>query len=247
MGRPASGRPHVDASIKEEPTMFHDTHPSARRLVLVMVAAVLAAAPAFAETYTDRAKAAAATASKPAAQAPATQAPAAPKTDAAHDAMMAEAAKYASPGPGHDRLKGMAGKWKAVVKTWFAPGEPTVSEGTSENTMVMGGRFLMQKFTGTMQGQPFEGLGLTGYDNQKQEFQNVWVDNMSTGLTMTSGSYVGTNQEMVMKGTMPGPDGKDAPYRMVTKIVDDNKHVFTMSTTMEGKEATMMEITYTRM
>jgi hypothetical protein len=44
----------------------------------------------------------------------------------------------------------MLGRWKAVVKSWNGPGEPTVSEGTSENRMILGGRYLEQKFQSTM-------------------------------------------------------------------------------------------------
>ena len=45
----------------------------------------------------------------------------------------------------------------------------------------MGGRYLHGMFKGTAMGQPFEGASVSGYDNTKKKYFNVWVDSMSTG------------------------------------------------------------------
>jgi hypothetical protein len=172
--------------------------------------------------------------------------PEAIKTDPAQDAMMAEMAKYAAPGPMHKRLESMVGTWKCTVKAWMAPGEPMVSEGTSVNTLVLGGRYLAQDFTSTMMDQPFQGWGLTGYDNRKQQFTGLWIDNTSTAMMTQTGSLNAKGDELVFKGTTDGPDGKPMDVRMVTKFVDDKKHVFSMYAPMQGKETLMMEITYTK-
>lgn len=55
-----------------------------------------------------------------------------------------------------------------------------------------------------------------------------------------------TGKMLTTTATMPGPDGKPADVKMVTKIVDANTHVFSMYGVMGGKEQLMMEITYTR-
>jgi hypothetical protein len=169
------------------------------------------------------------------------------KTDPAHDAMMAEMMKYAAPGPGHEKLKSMEGKWKTVTKSWYAPGEPTVTEGSSENRLILGGRYLEQRFKGTMMGQPFEGYGLTGYDNRKGAYVTLWIDNASTEMMKAEGTMDDANNEMAFKATGTGPDGKPMDMRLVTRMVDANRHVFSMYGMMDGKEQLMMEITYTRM
>jgi hypothetical protein len=213
-----------------------------RTLALTMALCVFAAAGAAAESHSEKAKAKAAKATKT--ETAATKD--APKTDPAHDAMMAEMMKYAAPGPNHAKLKTMEGKWKAVVKSWFAPGEPTVSEGTSENRLVLGGRYLEQEFKGTMMDQPFEGYGLTGYDNKKNVFTTLWVDNTSTSMMNGNGSLDESGKEITVKGVMDGPAGTPIDYKTVTRIVDETKHVFSMYGIMEGKEQLMMEITYTK-
>src|SRR5262249_52979692 len=96
---------------------------------------------------------------KPAAKAAAKAAP------MSEDQMMAEMMKLATPGPYHEMLKKFAGSWKTETKMWMGPGEPQVSEGTAEASMILGGRFLKQEAKGNFMGQPFEGFGLTGYDN----------------------------------------------------------------------------------
>jgi hypothetical protein len=205
---------------------------------------VMAGGTSFAaEAKSTKAKATPATKSAPAAA----QGEVKVKTDAAHDAAMAEMMKYMMPGPSHETLKGMQGSWKAVVKSWFAPGEPTVTEGTADCRMILGDRFLEQRFTGALMGQPFEGYGVTGYDNRKKEYSSFWVDNMSTGMmTMTGGTLDAATKEMSFKGTMDGPDGTPVPTRTVTKFVSPDNHVFSMYASQGGKEALMLEITYTR-
>ena len=169
------------------------------------------------------------------------------KTDAPHDEMAKQMAQLAKPGDKHVWLKNGEGKWKTTVKSWFAPGEPTVSTGTSVSKMIMGGRYLEQNFKGTMMGEAFEGYGLTGYDNQKGQFWSTWIDNMSTGVMLSEGTLDESGKTLTQTGKGLAPDGSALTFRMVTQVVDDKSHVFTMYTTMgDGKEARMMEITYSR-
>lgn len=174
------------------------------------------------------------------------QASATAKTEVAPDAMMAEMMKLAQPGPQHKALGAMVGSWKAVTRSWNGPGEPVVSEGAAENRMILGGRYLESRFTSTMMNQPFEGYGLTGYDNQQGRYDFFWVDNMSTGMMTSSGMMDAAGKVLTTTSSMPGPDGKPQDVKMVTKIVSEDQHVFSMYGMTAGKEQLMMEITYTR-
>ena len=169
------------------------------------------------------------------------------KTATAQDTAMAAMMKMAQPGPQHALLKTMEGRWKAVVKSWNGPGEPSVSEGTSDARMILGGRYLEETFQSTMMNAPFEGHGLTGYDNATQRYWFSWIDNMSTGMMSGTGSMDDAGKLLTVTATTTGPDGKPAEVRMVTKLVDANNRTFSMYGTMGGQEMLMMEITYTRM
>jgi hypothetical protein len=168
---------------------------------------------------------------------------------AQQDAMMAEMAKYAAPGPMHnDFMKPLVGKWKTVQTTYMGP-QPTVSEGTCTRTMVMGDRFLESKYTGNFAGAPFEGLELLGFDTRKNSFNSVWVDNMGTSMAYSSASsYDAATKTLTIESSFDDPmTGKAVPYKMVTHIVDANTTLFTMVGKREGKDVTEMEIKYTRM
>src|SRR5581483_6486460 len=121
----------------------------------------------------------------------ATMATAADKSSSTMDpkAMMAMMQKYGMPGANHQILQQSVGRWSYTVRSWMKPGDtPMESQGTSVNTLLLGGRFLQQNVTGNMNGQPFEGLGLTGFDNMRQEYMSVWLDNMNTGMMVGSGT-----------------------------------------------------------
>ncbi|MEW5763913.1 MAG: DUF1579 domain-containing protein [Acidobacteriota bacterium] len=174
------------------------------------------------------------------------QAPPAPSQEM--QAMMEAYAKAAQPGPGHAFLAQLVGTFKATVKSWMGPGEPEVSEGISENTMIFGGRYLHQKFTGSVMGQTFEGLGLTGFDNTFQKFTGLWIDSMSTGMMTSEASLDATGKVLNSVETYPDPlTGKVKRTRSVLKIVDADTHVMEMyDVGPDGKEFRMMEITYRR-
>lgn len=161
------------------------------------------------------------------------------------EAKMWEAA--AKPGPEHERLKGLVGTWKAEVKHFHGP-EPEVTQGTSTVTSLMGGRFVQEDFKGEMMGQPFEGRGITGFDNNTRKYQTVWFDSMGTSITMWDGSYDEATKTIRMTGEMSTPMGVPVKMRGLDREVDSNKRIFEMYMTMPGADAEMktMEITYTR-
>lgn len=154
--------------------------------------------------------------------------------------------KIATPGAPHQMLASMAGSWHTRTKVWKEPGKPPMeSEGSSEQKMILGGRYLHQEFTGDMMGAPFSGIGVTGYDNNMQRYVSTWMDSMSTGIFFFEGT--------AERGTITQYARYDDPvkgpvrWRSVTKIVDDDTHLFEMHVTDKSdKEEKMMEITYTR-
>src|SRR5689334_16391259 len=91
-------------------------------------------------------------------------------------AEMEQWAKYANPGKPHEYLKAMEGTWTSHSKMWMdEKSPPQESTGTSENKLIMGGRFLQQDYHGQMMGKAFEGMGVTGYDNVKNKYVSTWI------------------------------------------------------------------------
>lgn len=155
--------------------------------------------------------------------------------------------KLATPGAGHRFLADSVGTWDTEVTSWME-GPPTKSKGTAENRMVLGGRWLESKFRGDMMGQPFEGLGYTGYDNYTKKYMGTWMDNMTTAVMVSEGTMDAAGKVMTSTSTMDDPmTGKKANIKMTTTVVDPDHQVFEMwGPDPSGKSVKQMEIRYTR-
>lgn len=154
----------------------------------------------------------------------------------------------ATPGESHQMLAKSAGAWTGTVTMWMQPGAPpTVSQAQATNEMIMGGRYLKSTNSGNVMGMPFEGVGITGYDNTKKQFVNSWIDNMGTGIMTMSGTWDAASKSIVYTGSMADPvSGKDMAFREVWKFVDNDHQVMEMYNQVDGKEIKSMEIKYTR-
>jgi len=165
-----------------------------------------------------------------------------------HDAMMEKWKVFATRNENHKVLDTLVGEWDHTVKWWMSPdGKPEVSKGRSEIEWIMGGRFIEHAVEGTSMGQPFEGMGITGYDNEKKQYQSIWIDNMGTGIMTGSGNYDPKTKILTDKGTFSCPAEGQKSYRGVTKIIDKDNFSFEMYMAgPDGKEFRAMEIVYTR-
>jgi hypothetical protein len=179
-----------------------------------------------------------------------------PPTEEEMMQMWAEAMeKYCTPAEQHEALAKRAGDWNFRAEFWMAPGtEPEVSEGTAHYSMFMDDRYLLGEYQAQMdmgEDEPvsFEGGGLTGYDRIKNEYQSIWIDNMSTAIMWMSGQSPDGGKTIELKGQMPDPmSGGYVPSRSVEKWVDEN--TWTMESygpsPADGEEFMTMRITYTR-
>ena len=164
---------------------------------------------------------------------------------AEEQAMMAAWQAAGTPGPEHAKLAATAGTFKVTAKSWHQPGgEPEVSEGTAVRTMTLAGRVLEERFTGSMMGAPFEGLGRTGYDNVTDTYWSTWTDNMMTALILFKGT-MGDDGSSSFEGDMPDPmSGGMTHMRIEThKEGDKEVHEFFMPGP-DGSEMKGMELVY---
>ena len=168
-----------------------------------------------------------------------------PEQKAQMDAWM----KYMTPGEGHKALAHMIGTWDAKVSMWQSPSAPPqVSTGTSVNSWVLGNRFVQEKFSGTFMGMPFEGMGYTGYDNAKKQYIGTWMDNMSTGMMLSTGTSSDSGKSYTFKSTMTDRvSGKDSPGETRVTVADADHHTMEMwGPDKDGKMVKMMQIEYSR-
>jgi hypothetical protein len=162
-------------------------------------------------------------------------------------AMMELYMKLGTPGASHKAMESLVGTWDAKSRMGMETGNVMEESGTSEQKMVLGGRFLQQEFSGRMMGAPFTGIGYTGYDNHKQRYVSTWMDSMSTAVLFFEGTASPDGKTVTQESAHDDPVRGPMKWRSVTRIVDANKNIFEMYGIYEGdKQEKMFEITYTR-
>lgn len=151
---------------------------------------------------------------------------------------------FMTPGAMHKWMQKTNGTWEGEVTQWMDPkAPPTKSKAITVQTSALGGRFVVGKYTGTMMGQPFEGMSTMGYDNAKKMFVSTWMDNVSTGIVHMNGTYDEVTKTLNLKGYQTDPStGKDSDIREEMTMIDNDSYSMTMyGTGMDGKEMKFME------
>ena len=145
--------------------------------------------------------------------------------------------EYMTPGWAHELMASHAGEWKSVTTYWMDPSAPPQTmEGTSKNEMIMGGRYLKSTHSGEMMGMPFEGMSIEGYDNAKKEFTSVWIDNLGTGTSISTGKYDKATNSIIYIGTVYEPtQGKDC-VKEIVKYIDKDHHTIEMYYVMDDRK-----------
>jgi hypothetical protein len=174
-----------------------------------------------------------------------------PAMDPAKQAAMEAMQKAGSPSEGHKALEPFVGTWAYTAQWRMAPdAQPEAMSGSAHNSLVFGDRFLKQEIRGQGEGQPpFEGLGFTGYDNLRKEYQTVWFDSMATGMMRGTGQFDPATKTLTDQGDFSCPLTMEThrPFRAVWKVIDPQHTVYeTYMRTPDGVEFKAMEIHYTR-
>lgn len=168
-------------------------------------------------------------------------------TEADMRAMMAAG----TPGKEHEFLAQGVGEWHGKTTLWMFPGaEPVGGECTLTAAPVMGGRYVKSEFSGDMAGMgPYQGFGITGFDNVSQTFVSTWIDNQSTGIMYGEGkrSQDGKTLTWTFRHNCPITQ-KPTVMREVETVTGPNSKTLEMfgAEPKSGKEFQMMRIELVR-
>lgn len=151
--------------------------------------------------------------------APAAQPMPAPPKTSPHHQQAVPAPKPNEPGPEHKLLGSFVGHWKSTVHI-LQPDEAAAnpipaqdSQGTADGKLNLGGRFVELTHTGVLNGQPYEGMVLLGYDDVIKKYTAIWIDTTSPAFL----SYIGTY------------DAAKKQYSLISHFSDQVSRRFTIS------------------
>ncbi len=163
---------------------------------------------------------------------------------------MAAMMEAVSPDENHAVLEPLAGAWSHAVTFYPAPGaQPLQMSATSTAEMTMGGRYLVTEIDGDFLGTPFEGREVMGYDKVRGQYFALFHDNMSTGPTISWGTWDPATKTMTMEGTFADPmtGNLEKKVRNTTQLLDDGSvHYENWGPAPDGEMYKTMEIHSTK-
>lgn len=161
-------------------------------------------------------------------------------------AMQKAREEYATPTEPHKRMASEVGTWNEDLTFWMSPDDknPQKYTATAEVRMILGGRYQEQKHKGKMMGMDFEGISTLAYNNASAEYTSTWVDNMGTGMMISTGKFDPSSKSTTFAGEMVDPmTKKSKKYRQVVTIIDnDTQKMESFDTSPDGREYKSMEI-----
>jgi hypothetical protein len=171
--------------------------------------------------------------------------------------MMEQMMELGKPGENHKLLAELVGSWTYTLKMQMDPstGKPSESKGTAVRKAIMDGHYFVADVTGKFQmpgkdgkmmDMNFKGMAVEGYDNVKKKFVSSWIDNMSTLIMNSEGTYDAATKTFTYMADCEMMPGMKMKIREVVKVVDKDHHNFEWYEDKGQGESKTMEISYTR-
>lgn len=149
----------------------------------------------------------------------------------------------------HAELAQAEGMWSFEGKHWMAPGSPAGEmTGTVKMKSILDGRWLQEKVESEVEGMPFQGISMVGFDSVRGKYISTWVDSMSNGMMYSEGEAQ-PDGSIVLQGKVSCPIAKDEkPVKIVMRNEGRDKMKFEMFEPAPGtgEMFKVMELNYTR-
>jgi hypothetical protein len=152
-------------------------------------------------------------------------------------------------GSPHRLLAQLAGSWTGISRLWLEPDKLTDESpvvGTIQ--LILGGRFALYLYQGSIQDEPQHGLFTFGYNTLTDRYEASWVDSWHNNTAIMFCTGNATENGFFVLGSYPDPNGgPDWGWRTEVELVDDDNILITSYNILpEGDEARATEARLTR-
>lgn len=157
--------------------------------------------------------------------------------------------KLYTPQPEHKLLERFAGEWKFEKMSATDGASKPENLGSGEvNAELLGGFFVVCRWTGKLYGGDYKAVQTLGFDVDKSVYIGTWVDSIMSYQWQLNGSLENDNKELVVQASGPGPGGGTMKYReryqfdstdsitIVAQMLDGEKWVTFMTTKLTRKK-----------
>ncbi len=155
---------------------------------------------------------------------------------------------YIQPVAEHKNLDPLVGSWEVTGQCWAMGESSSVSvTGADESQWVLGNRFVHHQVKGMKADKAFEGMGMSGYDTVRKEYQAVWQDTESTAIRMEKGTYEPSTRSFTFTGEFQDEKGQTLQCRRVLELHTDDHYIMTTYVVQgDMPEVKVAELIFTR-
>ncbi|MET0405950.1 MAG: DUF1579 domain-containing protein, partial [Cystobacter sp.] len=128
----------------------------------------------------------------------------------------------------HHSLQRLVGEWEGTTRTWFEP-DKLADESPWRGTLraVLGGRFVVYEYEGSLQGKPLAGMALVGYHLDQDRYEMAWVDTFHCGTSIMFSTGASTGQGPRVLGGYGPPEGPRWGWRTEVQLPEPDLLVIT--------------------
>ncbi|MCG6143847.1 DUF1579 domain-containing protein [Leptospira bandrabouensis] len=148
----------------------------------------------------------------------------------------------------HHQLQKLLGHWSGKTKTWFEK-DVLTDESNAEATIttLLDGRFISIDYHSSLDGKPFVGKMILGFDIPYQRYTSSWIDSfhMGTQIMLSSGESKGNGFSVL--GSYGNPEYGEALWGWRTEIQFISEKEFSLTAfniSPDGEEAKATETFY---
>lgn len=146
-------------------------------------------------------------------------------------------AQSREPNENHRRLDVLEGEWDLTMKM-FDNNDVSETQGSAKYHWIFEKKFLVEEVQCTLAGEPFEWMGIYGYDNLAKVYTAVWVDNIDTSTETAEGRAEAGGKAIRFAGQHKMPGGQIEKFDWVIKRESKDRIVVEMYQPDDGNTGT---------